>query len=184
MIERACAPDHPHDSIVFHAFNRFFRKTPMTATSMIPSDVIDIPVPILIERADFDRAQAKPRAQQSEDNVVARRQESAALDEIVWTDLKQRLTLTEQQVAKSESADGTLLSLERSATLKIASSDLPLDRRRYRQDRRHLAANALPPSNPDANVPKRHSIMLVRYARDGRCPKARCLLAPDFRSAR
>ncbi|MGY4598124.1 DNA invertase Pin-like site-specific DNA recombinase [Bradyrhizobium sp. GM22.5] len=26
MIERACAPDHPYDSIVFYAFNRFFRN--------------------------------------------------------------------------------------------------------------------------------------------------------------
>jgi hypothetical protein len=32
----------------------------MTAASMIPSNVIDIPVPILIGRADFDRVQAKP----------------------------------------------------------------------------------------------------------------------------
>jgi hypothetical protein len=57
------------------------------------------------------------------------------LDEIVWTDLKQRPALTEREVAKSESVDGTLLSLERSATLKIASSDLPFDRRRYPRDR-------------------------------------------------
>ncbi|NPU27280.1 recombinase family protein, partial [Bradyrhizobium denitrificans] len=26
MIERACAPDHPYDAIVFYAFNRFFRN--------------------------------------------------------------------------------------------------------------------------------------------------------------
>ncbi|WP_309774348.1 recombinase family protein [Nitrobacter vulgaris] len=26
MIDRACAPDHPYDAIVFYAFNRFFRN--------------------------------------------------------------------------------------------------------------------------------------------------------------
>ena len=26
MIERACAPDHPYDAIIFYAFNRFFRN--------------------------------------------------------------------------------------------------------------------------------------------------------------
>ena len=26
MIERACAPDHPYDAIVFYAFNRFFHN--------------------------------------------------------------------------------------------------------------------------------------------------------------
>ena len=26
MIDRACAPDHPYDAILFYAFNRFFRN--------------------------------------------------------------------------------------------------------------------------------------------------------------
>lgn len=171
MIERACAPDHPYDAIVFYAFNRFFRNVAEMELTIRKLRKHGVEVVSVTQPTGDDPSQ------------ILVRQIIGAFDEHTSREISKNTTQAMRESAKQGFWNGATPPLG----YKIVEAE-----RRGQKIKKKLAIDPV-----EAETVR--LIFRLYLEGDGapgplgvkettkwlnRCPKDRCLLAPDHRPAR